>query len=85
VADDALIHELARAAILAGMVPVRKPVGTWGGSGTGGKCVICGEPITAAHMEMEVAFEQQSEYRFHIGCFRAWEFERTKMSHGTKN
>ena len=77
--EDAL-RRLAREAIGAARVPAGPPKGTWGGSGTGMACDVCGLPIPGHEIEFEVEFSQEEgrthSYHLHGRCFAAWEFER---------
>lgn len=80
--DDAALREKAREVVRAGRLPNRRPDRTWGGSGGGADCTICGTPVKSDELEFEIEFAGSRKgsvadtYHVHIRCFRAWEFER---------
>jgi hypothetical protein len=47
------IREKAREALRSGKLPSRKPDRTYGGSGTGVRCSLCGDVIEADQAEIE--------------------------------
>jgi hypothetical protein len=80
--DELVRREQAREAIRSGKVPSRRSARMFGGPGSGRPCVVCGEPLPRAEIEIELEFNLQDgtpdpvQYRFHHRCFTAWEFER---------
>ena len=83
--DEPLLRQQARAAMLGGKLPSRRPDRTWGGPGLDIVCAVCGRPITKAELELEIQFSPEGgdpepeRHHLHIRCFAAWEFERTKV------
>jgi hypothetical protein len=83
--DEALLRERARAAILDGKLPSRRPDRTWGGPGVGALCPLCEQPVTRDQMEFEIQFARDGDtpgldkYHVHVRCFAAWELERTHV------
>jgi hypothetical protein len=83
--DEPILREKARAAILNGKLPSRRPDRTWGGPGVGITCVICGEPVTKDQMAIEIQFSHDGgtpaldKFDIHARCFAAWEFERVRL------
>jgi hypothetical protein len=84
-ADEAPLREFARHAIRKGTLPRRDPARTWAGPGRGELCAVCEKPITQHQLEYEGEFARDGDapivdkFHFHLRCFAAWEFERTKL------
>jgi hypothetical protein len=82
--DEAILREKARTAIMAGKLPTRRAHRMWGGSGIGVSCAVCDLPVTKDEHEFEIEFAHDGDstmanaFHFHLRCFAAWEFERTK-------
>ena len=82
--DEAPLREFARFAIRTGRLPRREPARIWGGPGAGGFCGVCEKPIRQDELEYELEFAchnddpKRDKVHFHLRCFAAWEFERTK-------
>lgn len=81
--DEKELRRRARAALDAAIIPRDWPKGLWGGNGSGESCPVCGQPVDAAEMELEVEFEITEvgtqgvrEFHLHLPCFAAWEIER---------
>ena len=80
--DEPIRREKARAAVLNGKLPARRPDRTWGGPGVGAPCTVCALPVQRDEMEFEIEFARDGEnpgpdkFHVHIRCFAAWEFER---------
>jgi len=79
--DEKELRRRARAALDAAIIPRDWPKGLWGGNGSGESCPVCGQPVDAAEMELEVEFAMDSaqsvrEFHLHLACFAAWEIER---------
>jgi DNA repair exonuclease SbcCD ATPase subunit len=81
--DEKALRLKVRAALDQGLIPRDRPRGLWGGAGSGECCPVCGSPVDAAEMELEVEFEIAEvgaqgarEYHLHLPCFAAWEIER---------
>ena len=51
----------------------------WVGEGHGGRCLLCGQPITATHWEYEVHVAPVGEVRAHALCFRIWGEESAQL------
>ena len=87
--DERELRRKARAALDAGLSPREQPKGLWGGNGLGEPCTVCGHPVEATEMELEVEFafaeigaQGVREFHLHLPCFAAWEIER-KAAAGT--
>src|SRR5688572_7632250 len=70
--DDKTLQKHARNAIQAGDLPSRLPDKVWAGSGTTGRCAVCGEPIVDG-VEFEMVFTDewhavQQSCCVHRGC-----------------
>jgi len=89
--DEPIFREKAREAIRSGKLPTSKPHRTYGGTGSGVDCPVCGEPVNRDQMELEIEFARHGStpavastapgfdrYHLHLRCFAAWELERTK-------
>jgi hypothetical protein len=87
--DEAPLREFARFAIRDGRLPRRDPAQIWGGPGVGAFCGVCEKPITQDQLEYEFEFAgdgdnpKRDKVHFHLRCFAAWEFERTKGATGS--
>ena len=63
-------------------LPRIRPMRTWGGSGSGALCPVCGRFIEPADMELELEFatpdggKLMREFHLHLMCFAAWEIAR---------
>lgn len=83
--DEAVLREMARAAIRRGRLPSRRPDRTFGGPGTRVVCSLCRELVTSDQTEMEIEFRRpgtqsgSDRHFLHVRCLAAWEFERTKI------
>ncbi len=65
--------EVARQKLRAGDLPCDHDK-TWGGSGTGYPCSLCGEAITPQGIEYEVEHGNPPRLQqFHAHCFWVWE------------
>jgi len=85
--DESTLRQKARDAIQTGQLPDRGPDRTWAGKGGGGACSVCADEVGPQDIEFELEFapgHQQpgalANYRFHVRCFAAWEFERENHS-----
>ena len=80
--DESALRAKAREVIRNGKLPNRRPDRTWGGPGVGAACRICSEPVTKNQLEFEIQFAYDGAEpgldKFHVRCFAAWEFERTR-------
>jgi hypothetical protein len=82
--DQAALRAQARGVLWSRKLPRRDPDRTWGGPGVGAACIICEKPITRDQEEYELQFVHNAappgldKFPFHLPCFAAWEFERTK-------
>ena len=76
------LRRRALAALHAGVLPRDQPVRTWGGSGSGELCPVCGHAIEPAEKELEFEFAAADtenavgNLHLHILCFAAFEFAR---------
>ena len=68
----------ARQALSSGKLPNRQPGRTWGGTGSGIPCTVCGSPVAPDQFGMEVEFDGEAtrNHFLHDGCFAAWALER---------
>ena len=79
--DEGVLREKAREAIQSGRLPAMKPSRTWGGSGSGTPCSVCGEPVRPGQMELEIEHRRNGgrpgldNYYLHVRCFAVWECE----------
>ena len=82
--DEAILREKARAALLTGKLPNRRPDRTWGGPGVGAFCSVCELPVNKDELEFEIQFARDGDnpgldkFHVHIRCFAVWELERSK-------
>ena len=81
--DEQELRRRAREALSSAIIPRASPKGLWGGNGMGEPCSVCGHPVDATQMELEVEFEfaevnalGAKEFHLHLPCFAAWEIER---------
>ena len=83
--DEKILREQARAVVVNGKLPARRPDRTWGGPGVGAPCTVCELPVKKDELEFEIQFARDDDdpgldkYHVHVRCFAAWEFERTKI------
>lgn len=82
--DEPAFCEKTREPSQTGKMPDRSPDRTWGGSGAGTRCAICGAPVRSDELEFELEFTRDDrpgldKYHVHIPCFRAWELERHSL------
>ena len=83
--DETILREKARAVVLSGKLPARRPDRTWGGPGVGALCSVCQLPVTKDELEFEIQFAHDGDnpgldkFHVHICCFAAWELERGKV------
>ncbi len=82
---DPIDDDLRRKALVAmqlEMLPRLPPLRTWGGSGSGELCPVCGDFIEPTDKELEVEFAAADhggdvrEFHLHLPCFAAWDFAR---------
>ncbi len=83
---DAILRQRAREAMQKGKLPSRPQDRTLGGSGTGGACAVCGEPVLWSMTELELQFDcrdgdtaRTASFKLHHRCFGAWLVERAKL------
>lgn len=83
---ESALRDQVRQAILSGKLPNRRPERMWGGPGSGAVCSICGKPLNAQEMELDLEYEGHGEDRgcikheVHVQCFAAWESERQNFA-----
>ena len=70
---DERVRRHVLAAIAQGVLPASLPRKTWGGYGTGERCLGCGRTITTDQLETEFEDSGRRQYHLHIQCFAAWE------------
>ena len=80
--DEQDLRRKALAAVRAEALPCAPPQRTWGGSGCGRLCLLCGHSIESAEVEMELEFDAVDGetaprvFHLHQPCFAAWEIAR---------
>ncbi len=80
------LRDSIREAIQDGRLPGEPPARTWGGSGSGAPCGICGEPISPDQPEFELEFGRMGDgnghanLHVHVPCCTAWESELKALS-----
>jgi hypothetical protein len=83
------LREKAREAINAGRLPNRRPDSTWGGTGSGCHCALCGVPVKLDEAEIELEFPTdevgpgQANLRVHVRCLAAWQLALDEMEAAT--
>jgi hypothetical protein len=82
---DPVEDDLRRKALVAmqlEVLPRVPPLRTWGGSGSGELCPVCGDFIEPADKELELEFATAHdgsavrEFHLHLPCFAAWDIAR---------
>ena len=76
--DDTALRGQVREAIEAGRIPARRPDRLWGGRVSGSRCAVCGAPMQAGEVVLEVQFDGDGAAGavtrdVHIRCFVALE------------
>lgn len=77
--DRCAIRARVRELLERNALPRGAQTGMWGGPGLGERCCVCGLPIRADELEVEVRFEGEGapiQLRLHQFCHAAWEMER---------
>lgn len=72
----------ARELMSAGKLPRDKAIRTWGGSGSGLPCELCGAPIESSQPEFEIQLDLapgSRSYRFHRTCHAVWDEMRGQL------
>jgi hypothetical protein len=84
--DERSLRDIVREAIRNGLLPAQFPSRTLGGPGSGQACVLCGETIRYALMEVELEYARRTggatdieRYRLHPRCCVAWENARVRF------
>ena len=72
---EAEIRSRARKAIDESRVPVMLEKNISAGYGSAKPCAVCGETITLAQVEYEVAGEGDRLIRFHLICYAEWQLQ----------
>jgi len=72
---DAIVGEIVRRKLDAGILPNEVPSLVWSGYGTGHSCIVCEQPILQDHTEYEAQYDDRPVIRFHIGCHGVWREE----------
>jgi len=70
---DERLRTQVLSAVAQGLLPADLPKKTWGGSGSGNACAVCGKPISTEEIETEFENGGSHAYHLHIHCFAAWE------------
>jgi hypothetical protein len=84
VGDERTLREKAVEAVRSGQLPSRRSDRLFGVPGSGGPCAVCGEPLTADEMEIQLQCTWNDGtsgldlFHPHHRCYAAWEFERAK-------
>lgn len=85
-AADDLFRQKAREAIRTGQLPSGAPDRTFGDSGSGEACALCGEPVRRSQVGFEVEYDRTdtsaglNRYELHLKCLKAWERERLNLA-----
>ena len=80
--DDDLSVVKRLVAMQLEVLPRVPPLRTWGGSGSGELCPVCGGFIAPADKELEPEFAAADggsavrEFHLHLPCFAAWDIAR---------
>jgi len=80
--DEQDLRRRALDALHADTLPRALPERTWGGSGSGKRCPVCGRSIEPTEMELELEFlalevgNDTREFHMHLPCFTAWQSAR---------
>jgi len=83
--DENDLRQKARAIMVAGKLPRRRPDRIWGGLGVGVACAVCDRPVQPSEMEVAIQFALDGDnsgldkFHVHDRCFAAWEFERENV------
>ena len=73
----------ARVLLREGRLPRDRAIRTWGGTGTGATCAVCGAAITASEPELEIEVPRVSApLRFHRQCHAVWDAVRAEIAAG---
>jgi len=72
---DAIVGEIVRQKLDAGVLPIEVPALVWCGHGTGHACVVCEQPIVQAQTEYEAQYDHRPAIRFHFRCHGVWREE----------
>ena len=70
--DETVLRAKAREVIRTGKLPSRPPDHTWGGTGAGAPCPVCGETVTKDQLEFEIEFARDGD---------DWSFHRVQRVH----
>ena len=83
------LRDRIREAIRDGRLPGQRPSHTWGGSGSGAPCAVCGEPISLDQFEFELEYAPAGNgnangngngiLHVHLPCCSTWESERRAL------
>ena len=78
--QDRLLRQKVRELLENGELPITPPDSTWGGPGGGGRCVVCGMPVGAKEMGVDLEYRPAAGtpvcMPMHVHCFSAWDSER---------
>jgi len=67
----------------AGVLPADVPVKLWIGSGTGKRCIVCGQRILTDQTEYEPQYGDHCiVIRLDARCHRIWQAERRRLGVG---
>jgi hypothetical protein len=87
--EAAALRPKTRRATHSPRLPDRPPDRTWGGSGVGADCAICGAPVKPDQLEFELEFARDGDrpgldqFHVHIPCFQQWDLERHQQARRT--
>ena len=79
------LRDRAQERLRNGDLPLGHDVHTWGGRGSGFKCLVCDGPILESDVEFEVEIEKPlvsggaKSARFHLKCHAIWDYERVEL------
>ena len=83
--DIESLWERARLLLREGHLPRAKAARTWGGTGTGAPCELCGAAILSSETELEIQLEltaSAASLRFHRPCHALWDAVRAEAAAG---
>src|SRR5262249_7034404 len=84
--EDGVLAVKAREAIRTGLLPAHAPDRTFGGSGSGAACAVCGELVRRRQGGFALEYDRNGpnpgldRYELHPKCLKAWERERVNLA-----
>ncbi len=77
------LRQRARDWVREGRLPQAPGARTWGGTGSGSACALCGREVTSSDTEIEVELElagSAASVHFHRSCHHLWEQARIEAA-----